>query len=311
MKKFIALVLCLTGSYAMADTSAVETFLYNGLSDAREVSLTTEKTRTEYRNVRVPSTCYRTEMRRRCTQSRPSCRQVCDRRGVCQTICDRPRRVCRNVPVSVPYRCMRNETRAVQVHDYWVETKARFLFDTVDAGQAINEKFTVKMNGEMASLSANGSKNYFLVLDKRARSERREPGVKYINLDYNVRLVSAERAKNVLGNGIQNVSLRNGVLNFDLGAGFNTRSFTQQIRIFKNRRLGTDTLLYNQDLSAADMNVQATNNASNITIDLNNLDVKLPSKMRVILDTKLNIDEDKILNKGEIKTSASSNWVFR
>jgi hypothetical protein len=206
---------------------------------------------------------------------------------------------------------MRQETRAVQVHDYYVETNVRFEFALANTSDAVRENFNMKMVGERAELTVKGSKNYFVVLDLQRRNESRQAGVKYVDLLYKVRLVSANQARSVLGNGIKNVKLRSGVLTFSLGAGFNLSEFAQQIRIFQNRRLGSDTLLLDKYLSANETDIQTTNNASNVSIDLNALGVKLPSKMRVILDTSYNLDENKILNRGEIELKANANWVFR
>lgn len=311
MKKALFLVIALMSAGVFADTSAVEHLLYDGFNTEEELNLSTEKTRTEYRTVRVPATCYRTEYRQRCTNTPPRCRTVCDRNGNCRNRCVPGRRVCDSVPVRVPYRCMRNETRAYQVHDYYVETNVRFQFNTNDISDEIRERFTVRITGERAQLTANGSKNYFLVLDRQSRSESRATGVKYVNLVYKVNLVPAKRAQEVLGNGIQNVKLRRGVLTFNLGAGFNLRSFSQQIKIFQNRRLGTDPLILDKHLSSQDMNVQSASRSSLITIDLNGLGVNIPSKLRVILNTKFDIEESKILNKSELKSSATANWVFR
>ena len=300
MKLFATLLLVLSFS-ASADTTDIRTFLYSGTTDSVSLNLSTEKTRTEYRNVRVPATCYRTVTRRVCSPVRQ-----CDRRGNCRTV-----NRCRPVTQRVPYRCMRTVRQSYQVHDYYVETQAEFDFALPAEMDPIREEISLRMNGEAASLNVNSSRNYFLVLDRQNRTESRRAGVKYVNLTYKVRLVSAEAAKRVLSNGIQNVKLRSGVLSFTLGEGFNLNEFTQQIRIFQNRRLGTDPLLLDKYLSNNEADIQTINNGTEITIDLNSLGINLPSKMRVILDTAYNIDVNKVLNRDEIKTDASANWIFR
>ena len=74
MKKFILMLsLFSISSFAFADTTAFERFLYEGLEDSKDVQLQTEKTRTEYLNVEVPSTCYRTVWRTRCHTRPPHC----------------------------------------------------------------------------------------------------------------------------------------------------------------------------------------------------------------------------------------------
>jgi hypothetical protein len=101
------------------------------------------------------------------------------------------------------------------------------------------------------------------------------------------------------------------VVNFSVGAGFNLDNFSQQVRVFQNRRLGTDRLLLNRMLTANDANVQSTASATNISIDLRSLGVNVPSKVRIILDTKYRIDANTVLNRKEVKLDASANWVFR
>ena len=133
-----------------------------------------------------------------------------------------------------------------------------------------------------------------------------------VEVVYKVNFTPAEGASSVLQNGIQNVKLRSGVLTFTLGAGFNLEDFSQQIRIFKNRRLGRDPLLLNRFLTKSETNVQTASNSTIIKIDLKNLGIKLPSKMRVILDTKIKgLGDSTVLNANEVKTSASANWIFR
>jgi len=310
MKALLIMALCLVSNLSFADTTDVRSLLIDGSQEQVEVNLSTEKTRTEYRTVRVPSTCYRTEYRQRCTTRPPQCRQVC-RNGNCRNVCRPGGRTCRSVPVTVSYRCMRTETRAYQVHDYYVETNVQFIINTDEVLNDVAEDFTMKMKGDVSDLSVRGSKNYFIVLDKHHRNESRSNGVKYINLTYNIDLVPAHKAKSALENGIKNVKLRKGVLNFSLGEGFNFSEFTQKIRIFKNRRLRSDKLLLKKVLSEAEVNMQVNSDSTDISVDLNTLGIKLPSKMRVILDSSFNIDENKLLNKGEIKTDTVANWIFR
>jgi hypothetical protein len=311
MKRFVILLSLLMASSAFADTTAIRRVLFNGGVEHQEVNLNTEETRTEYRTVRVPATCYRREVRRVCDRRTPPvCRQVC-RQGNCRRVCSPPRRICRDEVRNIPYSCMRMERRAFQVHDYYVETNVQFEFNNSDVMNDANEEFAIRMTGELASLKVRSSKNYVIVLDKQSRRESRGAGVKYVNLVYKINFIPSSGTSRVLENGIRNVSLRNGIVNFTLGAGFNLNNFTQQVRVFKNRRLGTDRLLLNKMLTANDANVQSTASATTISIDLKTLGVQVPSKVRIILDTKYKIDVNTVLNRNEVKLDASANWVFR
>jgi hypothetical protein len=205
---------------------------------------------------------------------------------------------------------MRSETRAYQVHDYYVNTRAQLSFDYSDVSGGANERFSVTMNGESDSLSVNGSKNYALLLDSKNRSEVRNVGTKNVELNYNVRLVKAKTITQTLGRGIQNVSLRNGILRFSVGKGFNTQDFTQNLKIYRSRRLATDVLLFDRDMTDTEMQVNTNGNSSEVSIDLANLGIQLPSKTRVIMNTAYNLGGAKLLNSNEIKTEASANWIF-
>lgn len=309
MKNLLLILVLIVSNFALADTTDIRELLFTGENYA-EVNLSTEKTKTEYRTVTVPSTCYRTVYRQRCGTSQPQCRPVC-RNGSCRTVCPPPRPVCRTVPVQEPYRCMRQETRAVQVHDYFVETKVRFEFNNADVRDNAYESFKVQMNGEISSLSVNGSKNYIIVLDKQSRTEDRRAGVKHVDLTYKLNFVPSEQLVNVLGNGIKNVKYRRGVVTFRLGAGFNLHDFTQDLQVYQNRRLGRDRLLLNTKLSENDANVQTIANDSVVSVDLNSMGINAPVKARIILKTKYNFDINKVLNRNEFKFEDSKNIVFR
>ena len=311
MKAFLLITLSLLSVASFADSTAIENFLYDGSQEVKEVNLTTEETRTEYRTVRVPATCYRTDYRRQCHRRPPMCQRVCDRNGMCRNRCSGGGTVCRTVPVRVPYTCWRNETRGYQVHDYDVETNVKIHVLNEDLSNNPRENFKIKMTGDTPSFGVSASSNYFVYLDKKVKKERMQTGVKFIDIVYKVRLVSANVAKSVLSNGIQGVKLRNGILNFKLGAGFNLGDFSQKIRIYRNRRLGTDPLLLTKFLTHNEMDVQTVENGSHIAINLRELGINLPSNMRVILDTEYLLNEDKLLNKDQIKTKAYSNWIFR
>ena len=294
--KFILTSLCLLlANTSWGNTTEIRNFLFEGTEESRELNLTTEATRIEYRRVVVRSTCYRQVVRRVCQPS--------GRNGEVQ---------CRNVRRTVPYACNRVENRPFQVFDRYVDTTVKFEFNNANLEDGVQENFIVKVTGNKPTLSVNSSRNYIITLEKKDIRSSMRGRTEMLDVTYKVNFLPAEGAASVLQNGIQNVKLRSGVLTFKLGAGFNFEDFSQQIRIFKNRRLGRDTLLLNKYLSRSETNVQSTSNASIVTINLKSLGVNLPSKMRVILDTQLKgVDPNTVLNANEVKTSASANWIFR
>lgn len=312
MRSLLILVLAMANCFSFADTLAIEDLLYDGSDNIHEINLTTEKTRTEYREIRVPSTCYRTEYRQICDGSTWDCRRICDpRRRRCRRRCRSGNRICRTVPIVVSYRCIIRERRRVEVHDYNVETKATFEFIAPEQPDLIREAFRLKLRGDKEALSVTSSKNYFLILDHRSREEKMGAGTKYIDLTYKIRLASAREVAHVLGEGIRNVSLRRGLLNFTLGANFNLDDFVQRLRLYKNRPLGPDSLIIERYLNPKEVYIQSDAYNSYVTIDLKKLGVILPKRLRVVLNSSYKIDQSKILNKNDVKMEASTNWIFK
>lgn len=293
----------------LADTVDSKSFWFDGSQAQADLNMSTEKTRIEYRTVRVPSTCYRTEYRRRCYQQPGSCRQVC-RNGQCHRVCSPPRTVCRTVPVNIPYPCTRMERRAFEVHDYYVETQANLNFDMANVDGGAGEEFLVKMAGEKDTMSVRGSKNYLVMLKNKQRHESRSGDVKQVNISYDVTFASAKKISETLGNGIKNVSLRNGLLQFELGKHFNTADFIQNLKVYRSRRLASDILLFNRNLTQNEMDIQVNGSVAAVTIDLARLGIQVPSKTRVILNTTYNTKGLEVLNPNDIKTEASANWIF-
>jgi hypothetical protein len=311
MKNLLMAFVMLFGSAALADSVDVKSFNYDGTSEIANLLLNTEKTRTEYRQVRVPATCYRTTYRRQCHTQGRQCRTRCDRnRRNCRQVCTGGRRVCRDVPVRTPYTCYRYENRPYQVHDYDVITNATLNFDSSEVDGGADETFEVRVQGEADDLSVQDSKNYAVILKNKDRSEIRRTGLKEVNVSYDISFVKTKRMNEVLSAGIQNVVYRNGILNFSVGKNFNTQEFTQNIQIYRWRRFGTDPVLLDKDISENEMEVTANGDQSRVSINLRNLGITLPSKMRVIMKTSYNLGTGVLLNKN-LKTEASANWIFR
>ncbi len=311
MKNLLMAFVMLFGSVAYADSVDVQSFNYDGTSEIANLLLNTEKTRTEWRQVRVPATCYRTTYRRQCTTQGRSCRTRCDRnRRNCRQVCTGGRRICRDVPVRIPYNCYRTESRPYEVHDYDVITNAILNFDSSDVDGGADEIFKVRVEGEADDLSVTDSKNYAIILKNKDRSEISRTGLKEVNVSYDISFVKTKRMNEVLGAGIQNVSYKNGVLEFSVGKGFNTQEFTQNIQIYRWRRFGTDPVLLDKNIAENEMEVSADGNQSRVSIDLRKLGISLPSKMRVIMKTSYNFGTGVLLNK-DLKAEASANWIFR
>ncbi len=315
MKNLLIVFMLMLSSIAMADTSDSKHYWFDGSSDQAHLRLSTEKTRTEYRTVRVPATCYRTTHRRQCHQQPRQCRQVCrqGRNGqrVCRQQCSPARQVCRNVPVRTPYRCYRMEQRPYEVHDYYVDTNARLNFNMDQVSNTPAEDFKVKVNGENSRLKVKSSKNYAILLTNTDKHAVRNGGVKTIDVDYDLKLVPAKIINNTLSHNGADATLVNGVLTFELGRDFNARDFTQHLKVYRTRIMATDKKLFDRQLNQADMQINTNGNAAQVSINLNSLGIKVPSKVKVILDTSYNLRGAAVLNSSDIQVKASRTYKFK
>lgn len=308
MKFFIGLSLALLSSLAFASTQDSSQFLYQGLDSSHSVNLSTEKTHTEYREVTVPSTCYRTEFRYTCRTTPGVCRTQCNR-GRCHRVCSPPRRICQNIPVQIPYQCTRVERQPYEVLDFYVDSQIEFSFE--GKADRASETFTVNQNGEDVNLEVASSKRYALVLKNSERLERMSGNTKFLDMKYFIELIDVESIKASLSNGLYDVSLSNGVFSFKVGPGFNISNFKNSIKLYRDRRLAGDILLVERML--ANHEVQVTTNASEkvVAIDLKGLGVDLPSRLRVIFNTEYDFGNKELLNsdiKDDLK--ASLNYLF-
>ncbi|MBC77021.1 MAG: hypothetical protein CME64_13490 [Halobacteriovoraceae bacterium] len=308
MKLYSLLIALVFSLGVFADTSAYQNFTFDGSTDYESFQLNTEKTKTEYRYERVRSTCYRTEYRRRCGTTRPHCRTVC-RNGNCRRVCPPPRRVCRQVPVQVPYSCMRTVRRAYEVFDYYVDTKVNFEFSGENMSMA-RENFRVKVSGSDVDLNLQDSGKY-LVLSKRMDGDSRMSGdVLEQEVTYKVELVEGQVVTDALEGGVRNVSLNNGIVRFTLGSSFNTEDFIQNLKVYRSRRIISDILLLDRNLDAKDMEITQLGQDKVISVDLNDLGVDVPGRTRIILTTTFDTRGLEVLNPNTFKTEASANWIF-
>lgn len=205
---------------------------------------------------------------------------------------------------------MRRVTRPFEVHDYYVDTYAQLNFDLQNLDGGVGENFKISMKGEQDKLTLQDSKNYLVLLRNKSRSESFDGAYKTVNLKYDISFASVKKIDEVIGNGIKNVSLENGILQFELGKTFNTREFIQNLKVYKSRTLSKDILLFDRNLMQNEMDIQIMASNSVITVDLVKLGIQIPSKTRVILTTKFNERGAEILNSSKLKIQATANWIF-
>jgi len=311
MKTLLVALGMLLSLNVSADTTALERVWFNGDQQVDSVELQTEKTRTEYRTVTVPSTCYRTEYRYRCTHRPPTCRSVCHPQRGCRRVCNGGGRYCRNVPVQVPYRCTRQVRESYEVFDYYVNTEANFNYDLSDILNGAAEEFKVEVTGKDIKMSVEDSGKY-LILNRNndiLMTQRNGDTLTQI-INYDLDFVQMSKIDEALGAGVQDVVYKNGVLNFALGKGFNTKDFIQNIKVYNSRRFRSDILLFDRNLTENEMDISTNGNQTMISINFSKIGVNVPSRMRVIMTTKYNTKGAKVLNANESNLEASANWIF-
>lgn len=294
--KFLLSLLFIISSSVFANSVDTQRFTYTGQNNFEEVNLSTDVTRTEYRTERVRSTCYRRTVRRQC-------RRVCNSNRQC-------RRVCRNVVVTRPYACWINRRVAVQVFDYENISNITFNFQNNDSNSNINERFTVTQRGSDYKVNVDGSGTYLVRLRKVRENIRRENRVRYVTAEYDVQLTNVALGTKVLGSGLTGVKLSRNVLSFNVGSGFNVDDFTLDLKLYRNRRLGSDVLLFDRDVRSI-ARLDDNGFITTVTIDLNKLGVNVPSKKRIIIDTDYKVDTTGAINARDLRLNATENWVFR
>lgn len=310
MKKLSLLLGLLMSLSAFADTTEIERLWFDGTQTADQAQTRTEVTRTEYRTVTVPSTCYRTEWRTRCSTRPGQCRNRCDQNGNCRRVCTRPRRVCRQVPVQIPYRCMRTIQQPYEVLDYYVDTNINMNYDLSDILRDAAESFEVTVAGKNINMSVEDSGNYLILKKGEDYDAQRNGDTLTQTVSYDIDFVQMAKVKDALGAGIQDVSLKNGVLYFALGKGFNTKDFIQNIKVYNSRRFRSDVLIFDRNLTENEMDIQTNGNQTQISINIADLGIRVPSRMRVIMTSEFNTRGAEPLNATADDLKASANWIF-
>jgi hypothetical protein len=293
-----------------ADTTAIEKLWFDGTDTVESVSMTTEKTRTEYRTVTREEWCYRTDWRYRCTYRPPSCRSVCHPQRGCRRVCSGGGQYCRNVPVQVRYRCTRTYQEPYEVLDYYVNTDVTFNYDLSDILNGAGEEFEVKVTGKDINMSVRDSGQYLILKRNEDVDAQRSGDTLNQTVSYDVDFVQMSKIKEALGAGVQDVVYKNGVLNFALGKGFNTKDFIQNIKVYNSRRFRSDVLIFDRDLNANEMDISTNGNQTMVSINFDRIGVDAPSRMRVIMTSKFNTRGAEPLNAKAEELEASANWIF-
>ena len=293
-----------------ADTTSQTNFIFDGIETSESTNLSTEVTRTEYQEREVTRRCWRTEYRYRCRTVPGRCRDIC-RAGRCRRVCERPRRVCRNVPVRVPYTCRVRERVPVEVFDYAVETEVRMSYDTQNTERDAFEDFKVTVKGKDVDVSVRDSKKYFIFLDNKEKSESRSRDLLTQKISYSFSFAKASKYTDVLSDGIDDFTMRNRVLSFRLGENFNLKDFKMRLRLYRDRRGRGDILLLDRMINESNIEISRVAGDSLITLDLKQFDYSHPGRLRVVLETEYDDKNRDFLNAESFDLDARVNVLFR
>lgn len=329
MKMLMGLLAMTLSVASLANTGETRTINYDGSQNSIELVLRGEQTHTEYRVEDVQSTCYRQEI------------------AGYQTICTggygypggypggyygpghfpggyydprypRPypgpygRRHCYSQPIyrSVPYSCMRTVKTPYQVKDYDVE--ARVVVDITKASELVAaEKIKVTLKGDKLTLTAEGSKNYLIVLKNQQTTPTVSGSVKLIDASYGIEMVEAAPLINALS--MTSISIENGVLNFDLGPVTARENLALSLTVAR-KKLGSDPVLFDRDLTASEVKISRNGHRSLVEVDVENLGVEL-GRGKYALTAKASVKtKGAILNRvqfGELSASRTLIYSIR
>lgn len=271
MKKLISVFSVVLSFSALASTTDIKTFIYDGSVNSTTLLLNAEKTHTEYRTEQRQSVCYRTEIR--------GYRTVCTggygggyghpRRN------PGPIRSCWSEPVyvTVPYTCTQTVSVPYEVKDFDVEARVNLDISKLSPEATPGENFRVTLRGDELSFEVNGSKKFFVIKKKQDVRTSMNGSVKMIDALLSAEMIESAPILKTLN--LANISIQDGILNFNLGPVENNANVGFALKITKNKFLGSDKVLLDRELLDSEIEVKATTSGSEADVNINKLGVEL------------------------------------
>lgn len=290
---FLFVMLFSIASFAYVDS---KTFTYDGSQDSIEMLLRSEKTHTEYRYEQRHTVCFRTE-----THYRRECHQIPG--GGMQ---------CHSIPYSrtYSYPCIETVRVGYEVKDYDVEAKVDLYVAPITTSLKVGETFKVTLDGDSLSVSANGSKNFFILLKKSEVQSQMTGGLKLMTAGYSAELVEAAPILKSLE--LTNIELRNDVLNFTMGPVAVPEAIGYRLTVTKAPILGSDTELFDRELNASEMELKASEANSIVSVNIQNLGVKLGSGRHKLTANAFFKYAGRLLNGGQFdRTQAGRTLILK
>ncbi len=269
MKLVVGLLSLALSFSTLASSGESKTFTYDGSQDSVELILRGEKTHTEYRTEVRTTTCFRTEI--------VGYRTICNGGGY-PGPGPRPYpggRNCYREPVyrQVDYPCQQTVQIPYEVKDFDVDARVMLDVSKISMEATPGESFTVSLLGDTLSLTANGSKKFFLVLNKQDIRSRMNGTMKFMDALYSVELIESVPVLKALK--MTDISLANDVLTFGLGPVNNNPNIAFSLNIEKKKLFGSDEVLFDRELTATEIVIKASNTGSAADVNIDRLGVSL------------------------------------
>jgi hypothetical protein len=294
MKILTAVFLFLLAISSFASTET-KTFFYDGSQDSVQMSLQAEETHTEYRYEQRQTICYR---------------QVVHYETICHTN-PQGQTNCRTVPryVTVAYSCIQTIQIPYEVKDFDVIANVNLQVNELP-GITPGETFKVKLDEDSLSLTAIGSKKFFLIQKTNNVNTRVSGSVKIIDAQYAVDLVEAAPVVKALE--VSDVSLRNTLLSFKTGAIEVRDLIGFHLNVKKAPLLGSDTVLFDRELSSSEIEITSQGEASTAGVNIQKLGVELGSGRFTLTAKTFFKHQGTILNVNQFeRIEASKTLVYK
>lgn len=277
MKMLVGLFSLALSFSTVASTVDTKTFVYDGSVNSVELLLKAEKTHTEYRTENRQSTCYR--------------QVIAGHRTICSGgygpgypypgPYPRPypgpvrTRHCWSEPIyrSVPYSCMQTVRVPFEVKDYDVDARVIVDVTKISPEATPGEKFTVTLNGDSLSFNVAGSKKFFVVKKKQDVRSTMNGSVKMMDAVLAAELIEAAPVLKALK--MTTISMNDGVLNFDLGPVENRSNIGFNLKIVKEKFLGSDKVILDRELAQSEVEVVTSAESAEAGVNVSNLGVEL------------------------------------
>ncbi|MBY0515871.1 MAG: hypothetical protein K2P81_03110 [Bacteriovoracaceae bacterium] len=306
MKAFlITTFLCLTLSSAFASSGETSHFLFDGTRSDHQVTLSGEKTHTEYETEYYETTCSREVYTGEGTVCRRSgggtrCRQGTN---ICEPVPEREE--CHSIPTyrTEYYSCTQSRTVSHEVYDY--PTEAVVSVKVLGSQASANEDISIRLHGEELSVTAKGSKNFIIEMVKRDVTKSVEGNVRRSVYDIELSLTPAAPVLAALN--IKNMLVKSNAIDFDMGPMNPSLKIATKLRLAKRGLLGGEDTFYNEVLPAAVLKQTDTASGSHFRVELKDVNQKLDhGKFGVELTAFYQASALGVINEGDFKSLESN-----